>query len=356
MNLFKPLIGISVGDINGIGPEIVLKAVSDIRILEYCVPIIFCNNKVLNFYRKNVPELQQTFNIIKDFDKVSTKQVNLFNCWEEEVTVTPGVLNDVGGKYAVLSLKSATEALLQNKIQGLVTAPIHKKNVLNNNFNFTGHTPYLQDAFKATDVVMMMVADNFKIALVTEHVPVQEVSKHITNAKLQAKFNILKNSLIKDFGIAQPKIALLGLNPHAGDEGVIGDEEQKVIIPFIKKEKQNSLIFGPYAADAFFARGQYEQFDAVLAMYHDQGLIPFKSLASGEGVNFTAGISGVRTSPDHGTAFDIAGKNEANYLSMLQAINTCVDVIRNREENYEQNLNPLKKMGSKLLNVVDERI
>ncbi len=354
----KPIIGISCGDINGIGPEIILKVMNDNRILEICTPVIFANNKVINFYRKGLPDININFSAVKEISKVNPKQVNVFNCWEEDAAVTPGLLNDVGGKYAVISLNMAAEALKAGKIDGLVTAPIHKKNIQSGNFDVTGHTPYLKKLFGAADVVMFMIAENMKVALLTEHVPLNEVAKYVTKERIISKLQLMNQSLKKDFGINKPKIAVLGLNPHAGDEGLIGKEEIEIIKPAIKDAKQKDIFcFGPYPSDAFFARGQYEKFDAVLAIYHDQGLIPFKSLAVGEGVNYTAGLNAVRTSPDHGVAFDIAGKGIADESSLREAIYKCIDILRGRREFANQNKNPLKKMGSVVIaNAVDEKI
>jgi 4-hydroxythreonine-4-phosphate dehydrogenase len=267
-------------------------------------------------------------------------------------------MNETGGKYAVKSLLAAANALKENKIQGLVTAPVHKKNIQSAEFSYTGHTPFLRDYFNAKDVVMLMTAENLKVGLVTEHVPIKDIEQHITRENITTKLQILNASLQKDFGIDKPKIAVLGLNPHAGDEGLIGKEEEEIIKPAIKDAKQHNIfVMGPFSADAFFARAQYEKFDAVLAMYHDQGLIPFKSLAIGEGVNFTAGISGVRTSPDHGTAFDIAGKNKADESSFRAAIFTCTDIINSRKTYEDNRKNPLKKVSASIVaNAVDEKI
>lgn len=357
MNPTKPLIGISCGDINGIGIEVIIKTFADHRILEHCTPVIFASAKLINFYRKTLPEIHFNYQIIKDFSKVNHKQINLYSCWEEEVSVTPGQLNETGGKYAIQSLVAATKALKEGHIHGLVTAPIHKKNVQSAQFNYTGHTPYLKDMAGVKDVLMLLYTHNLKVALVTEHVPVQEISKFITRENLISKLNLLHQSLRKDFGIDKPKIAVLGLNPHAGDEGLIGKEEEMVIKPVIKEIKNNMLVFGPYSADAFFARNSFVQFDAVLAMYHDQGLIPLKSIAGGEGVNYTAGMPFVRTSPDHGTAFDIAGKNIADPTSFINAIFECIDIIQHRNEFEERNRNPLRKITAEVLrNVEDERI
>ncbi len=342
----KPLIGISCGDLNGIGIELIIKTFSDNRILEHCTPVIFASNKAINFYRKSIPEINFNYQSTKEFNRMNPKQINLFNCWEEEVAISPGQLNDVGGKYAVLSLQTAVAALKQKQIDGLVTAPIHKKNVQTADFNFTGHTPYLKSMFGVNDVAMMLCAGNFRVALLTEHIPVAEVAKHITKEAILSKLNIIHQSLQRDFGIDKPRIAVLGLNPHAGDEGLIGNEEETIIKPAIKEAKNNNLlVVGPYSADAFFARRSFEKFDAVLAMYHDQGLIPFKALAIGEGVNYTAGLPAVRTSPDHGVAFDIAGKNKADISSFVTAVFECAEIIRHRREYEENRQNPVRKIS-----------
>jgi 4-hydroxythreonine-4-phosphate dehydrogenase len=341
----KPLIGISCGDLNGIGIELIIKTFSDIRILEQCTPVVFASNKAINFYRKSVPEINFSYQNIKDFNRLNTRQVNLFNCWEEEVMINPGQLTAIGGKYAVLSLKTAVAALKQKQIDGLVTAPVHKKNIQSAEFNFTGHTPYLKNIFEVSDVVMMLYAGNFRVALVTEHIPVSDIAKNITKETIVSKLTIIHKSLQKDFGIDKPRIAVLGLNPHAGEEGLVGNEEETIIKPAIREAKNNNMLaVGPYSADAFFARRHYEKFDAVLAMYHDQGLIPFKALASGEGVNYTAGLPAVRTSPDHGVAFDIAGKDKADTSSFTTAVFECIDII-NRRAAYEENRkNPVRKI------------
>ncbi len=358
MSQTVPIIGITCGDLNGIGPELIIKTFSDNRILEHCTPVIFASNKAINFYRKSVPEINFNYQSTRDFSRINPKQVNLFNCWEEEVAINPGQLSDVAGKYAVLSLQSAVAALKQKQIDGLVTAPVHKKNIQSAEFNFTGHTPYLKEIFGVTDVAMMLYAGNFRVALLTEHVPVSEIANQITKEKIISKLNIINQSLQKDFGINKPRIAVLGLNPHAGDEGLIGNEEETIIKPAIKEAKNNNmLVVGPYSADAFFARRSFERFDAVLAMYHDQGLIPFKTLSIGDGVNFTAGLPAVRTSPDHGVAFDIAGKDKADTTSFITAIFECIDIINRRYEYEENRKNPLRKMTPAILaNAEDEEI
>jgi len=341
----KPVIGITVGDINSIGAELIIKTFADNRMLEFCTPVIFASNKTINFYRKLMNENNFNYQSLKEFSRLNHKQVNVFNCWEEEVQITPGILNETGGKYAARSLEVAIECLKNGDIDGLVTAPIHKKNIQSEQFHYTGHTPYLRDAFEAKDVLMFMTADNMRVGLLTEHVPIKDVAEYVTRENILAKLAMMRDSLIKDFGIDQPRIAVLGLNPHAGDDGLIGEEELREIIPAINQAKNNGILcFGPYSADAFFARNMYSNFDGVLAMYHDQGLIPFKSLATGEGINFTAGLPVVRTSPDHGTAFDIAGKNLADHFSFRQAIFTCLDIIEKREIYEENTQNPLKKI------------
>jgi len=355
--LQKPVIGFTCGDLNGIGIELIIKTLSDHRILEICTPVVFANNKCINFYRKTLPENNFSYANVKELNRLNPKQVNIFNCWEEEVVITPGQLNETGGKYALESLQQATQALKDGLIHGLVTAPIHKKNIHTEAFPYTGHTPYFKAFFNVSDVVMFMVAENMRVGLVTEHVTVADVSKHITRENILLKLKIMHNSLQKDFGVDKPKIAVLGLNPHAGDEGLIGVEEETIIKPAIKDAKHSMLVFGPYSADAFFARGQFEKFDAVLAMYHDQGLIPFKSLAIGEGVNYTAGLPVIRTSPDHGTAFDIAGKDKADANSFIVAVFEAVDIYRRRNGYKDMRANPLRKMSARMLaNAVDERI
>ena len=358
MNTPKPIIGISCGDLNGIGIELIIKTFSDSRLLDHCTPVIFASNKAINFYRKTLPEYNFNYSSTKELNRINAKQINLFNCWEEDTDITPGQLTPVGGRYAALSLQSAVAALKQGQIDGLLTAPFHKKNIQSAEFSFTGHTPYLQQIFGVNDVVMLLCSGDFRVGLVTEHVPVGEVAAKLTKEKIVSKLMLLQQSLQKDFGIDKPRIAVLGLNPHAGDEGLIGKEEETLIRPAIKEAKNhNILAVGPYSADAFFARRSFEQFDAVLAMYHDQGLIPFKTLASGEGVNYTAGLPAVRTSPDHGVAFDIAGKNKADNSSFLMALFECIDIINRRKGYAENRKNPLRKTSRAMLaNAKDEAI
>lgn len=355
--LQKPVIGFTCGDLNGIGIELIIKTLSDHRLLDFCTPVVFASNKSLNFYRKSLPDYNFNYSNTRELNRLNPKQVNVVNCWEEEVAITPGQLSEIGGKYALISLQQATQALKDGHIQGLVTSPIHKKNIQSPEFDYTGHTPYFKAFFGVQDVVMLMVAENMRVGLVTEHVPVNEVARHITKESILSKLKIIHSSLQKDFGVDKPRIAVLGLNPHGGDEGLIGNEEETIIKPAIKEAKHNMMVFGPYSSDAFFARGQFERFDAILAMYHDQGLIPFKSLAIGEGTNYTAGLPVIRTSPDHGTAFDIAGKGKADNSSFLEATFECIEIIRKRFGYAEMRRNPLKKISARLIaNAVDEKI
>jgi 4-hydroxythreonine-4-phosphate dehydrogenase len=340
----KPVIGISVGDLNGVGPEVIIKTFSDTRVMDQCTPVIFASSRLITTVRKSMADVPFAFATIKDFSQLDEKSANLFACWEEEVPLQPGTLTDAGGKYAVRSLMVATQCLKDGQIEALVTAPIHKGNTRLPDFPYTGHTPYLKDAFGAKDVVMLLYTNELRVALATEHVPIEKVAGLITRDLLQSKLAILRDALLRDFGISKPRIAVLGLNPHAGDEGNIGREELDVIKPTIEQlQGGGHLVFGPYSADAFFARRSYLEFDAVLAMYHDQGLVPFKTLAAGEGINYTAGLSVIRTSPDHGTAFDIAGKGIADPASFREAVFAAIDLLRNRKAHAESTANPLQR-------------
>lgn len=345
MSIIKPKLGITIGDLNGIGIETILKVFSDNRILDTCTPIIYGHVKILNYYKKQIEDCNITFNTITSYDKINFKQINVFQSWEEDVFVKPGILNDEGGKYAVASLIAATEALKNGDIDGIVTSPIHKTNVMANGFPYTGHTPYFKEQFGAKDVVMMLYSGTFKVGLLTEHVPLKDVNQYVTFDHILSKLNIINQSLIKDFGIEKPKIAVLGLNPHAGDDGLIGTEEMDIIKPSLEKirDEHGIMAFGPYSADGYFAHGHYNNFDATLAMYHDQGLIPLKSLGLSEGINYTCGLPIVRTSPDHGTAFDIAGKGIANPNSLREAVYEAVDIIRNRKSYEFYTANPLER-------------
>lgn len=335
-------VGVTQGDINGIGWEVIMKAFSEPAILDFCTPVIFGSNRTASLHRKALGIEEFNFNVAKDYEQLTNKRPNILTIYEEEVALELGKETPTGGKYALKSLEAATEALKQDKIDVLVTAPISKHNIQSETFNFPGHTEYLEKHFSADNSLMILCSDTLRVALVTGHVPVSNITQQLTSEKIVHKLQILNKSLIRDFGIRKPKIAVLGLNPHAGDNGTIGNEEQTIIIPAINQVKaENPLVYGPYAADGFFGSGGYLKFDAILAMYHDQGLAPFKALSFGDGVNYTAGLSIVRTSPDHGTGFDIAGKNLANADSFRKAVYMAVDIYRKRREYDALTENPL---------------
>ena len=330
----KPLIGITVGDINGIGPEVIIKALSNNKILQHFTPVIYGSAKVLSFYRKQLKRDHFNFSPIKDLSKPHERKVNVINCWEENVEINPGKNNNIGGKYAFKSLEAATLDLKAGKLDGLVTAPINKLNIQNDQFKFAGHTEYLAEKDGAAQSLMFMVADTLRVGVVTGHLPLKDVPAAITKEAISTKLKMMFKSLKKDFGINKPKIAILGLNPHAGEEGLLGDEENNIIKPAMEPFKsKGQLVMGPFPADGFFGSSDHHKYDAVLAMYHDQGLIPFKSLTFAKGVNFTAGLSFVRTSPDHGTAYAIAGKAVADERSFRTAIYAAIDIANSRKEN-----------------------
>lgn len=341
----KPVLGISVGDINGIGLEVILKALSHKRILELCVPVVYGSSKVVS-YHKNITGLDDLFfQSQRSAERLAHDKVNVVNCWEDDVNITLGKPAELGGKYAQLSLEAAVHDLHLGLIDALVTAPIHKKSMQLAGFGHVGHTEYLTQEFKAADSLMLLASDALKVGVVTAHLPLKDVASSITKEAIVSKLLILNESLKIDFGAGRPNIAVLGLNPHAGEEGMLGDEEEKIIRPaVIECKKKGMMVFGPYAADGFFGSGRFNKFDAVLAMYHDQGLIPFKALTFGSGVNFTAGLSCIRTSPDHGTAFDLAGKNLADHSSFLQSMFLAIDIYRNRKEYYELKKNAVKRV------------
>jgi 4-hydroxythreonine-4-phosphate dehydrogenase len=338
----KLKIGISIGDVNGIGLEIIIKTLADTKILDYCTPIVYGHTKVASFYRRATEVNELNFNVIDHPSKALPKRANMINCWTEDVKIEPGITNREVGKYAFLSLQHATNDLLAGDLDALVTAPINKDTIQSADFNFPGHTEYLQERGGAGDVLMFLVSDTLRVGVVTGHIPVSKIATSITTEKILGKLRLMDASLRNDFWLRKPRIAVLGLNPHAGDNGLIGSEETDIIIPAIEEARANDILaMGPYAADGFFANGTYMQFDAVLAMYHDQGLIPFKQIAFESGVNFTAGLSFVRTSPDHGTAFDIAGKNVASEISFREALFSAIHIVKHRRETAELNENPL---------------
>lgn len=335
------IVGVSIGDLNGIGPEVILKTFEDSRVLELCTPVIFGNVKIISFLKKNL-SLTSSIQGIDSLDQLIKGKINVLNVWKEGVNIDFGVTDEKVGKYAIKSFVAATNALKRNEIDVLVTAPINKYNIQSEEFKFPGHTDYLDQELEG-NALMLMVCDRLRVGLLTDHVPVNEVSKLLTEELLVKKLEVIKKSLIADFGISKPKIAVLGLNPHCGDNGVIGSEDDDVIKPTIKKLfDKGEMVFGPYASDSFFGSSQYEKYDAILAMYHDQGLIPFKTLSFGKGVNYTAGLNKIRTSPDHGTAFEIAGKNLANPMSFREALYLAIDVYYKRNEYQELMQNPLK--------------
>jgi 4-hydroxythreonine-4-phosphate dehydrogenase len=341
------IVGISIGDLNGIGSEVILKTFEDARMLELCTPVIFANVKILSFIKKTL-ELTAPLHGIDKIDQLVVGKINVLNVWREGVDLNFGKNDDNVGKYAIKSFTAATKALKDNQIDVLVTAPINKYNIQSEDFKFPGHTDYLNQELEG-NALMLMVQDNLRVGLLTDHVPVNEVAKHLTEKLIVQKIETIKQSLIQDFGINKPKIAVLALNPHAGDNGVIGKEDDEIVRPTLKKLfDKGTLVFGPFAADGFFGSGQYEKYDAVVATYHDQGLIPFKTLSFGNGVNYTAGLNKVRTSPDHGTAYEIAGKGLADYNSFKEAVYTAIDIYNSRADYAEISRNPLKTKEKQL--------
>lgn len=336
-------IGISIGDINGIGPEVIMKALSDPRILLDCTPVIYGSSKVFSFYKKALNDNEFNYQTIKSADEAIIRKVNVLNVWNEEVSIEPGQVSETGGKCAFLSLERATQDLGSGKIDVLVTAPISKDAMSRSGFKFPGHTEYLAHLAGEEEALMIMVSSTLRVALVTSHIALKEVSTTITREKILQKIKVFENSLKRDFGIIRPRIAVLGLNPHAGENGKMGSEEQEIIAPAINQARNEDILaFGPYPADGFFGSASRSQFDGVLAMYHDQGLSAFKALAFEEGVNYTAGLPIVRTSPDHGTAFDIAGQDKASEQSFRSAMYVAMDVFRDRKRYKEITANPLQ--------------
>lgn len=337
------IVGISIGDLNGIGPEVVLKAFEDSRMLELCTPVIFGNSKALSFVKKTfASEYPGTIHGIDHLDQLVSGKINVLNIWKEHIDIKFGENDMAIGKYAVASFTAAVEALKNAEIDVLVTAPINKYNIQSEDFKFPGHTDYLAQELQG-EALMLLVHDGLRVGLLTDHVPVTEVAKNLTEGLVMTKIDTIKKTLIRDFKINKPRIAVLGLNPHAGDGGVIGKEDDLILKPAIKKLfDAGTMVFGPYPADGFFGSGQYEQFDAVVAAYHDQGLVPFKTLAFGKGVNYTAGLNRIRTSPDHGTAYDIAGKDQADAGSFIEAVYLAIDLFNARQEYDQLSKNPLK--------------
>jgi 4-hydroxythreonine-4-phosphate dehydrogenase len=342
MDKFEKIkLGISIGDFNGIGIEIILKTFLDKRMLDFCTPVIFGSTKLISLWQK---VLNTTIQIhgLKDINQVIEGKVNVLNVWKEDVELELGVPTATSGEYAFKSLQAATKSLAKEEIDVLVTAPINKDNIQSESFKFPGHTEFLESKLKGKSLMILM-AENLRIGLITGHIPVSKISETITPELIQEKVAILHKTLIEDFAISKPKIAILGLNPHCGDNGVIGNEDDLVIKPAITEIQQSGkIVYGPYAADSFFGSENYKNFDAILAMYHDQGLAPFKTIAFGGGVNFTAGLNKIRTSPDHGTAYELAGKNKANINSFKEAVFSAIEVFRTRTEFKSLTENVLK--------------
>lgn len=336
----KIIVGISLGDLNGVGIEVILKTFEDKRMLDFCTPVLFGSTKVVSFHKKAIDNSTQIHGITS-INQINHTKVNLLNIWKEDILIELGKSTKISGEYAAKSLAFAVNLLKENKIDVLLTAPINKETIQSETFNFPGHTEYLEENLEGKSLMILMT-DELKIGLITGHIPISKVAETINPELIKAKVEIMHSSLKQDFGINKPKIAVLGLNPHCGDKGVIGKEEDLIIKPTIDEIKESGkLVFGPYAADGFFGSKTYTQFDGILAMYHDQGLAPFKALSFGNGVNYTAGLSEIRTSPDHGTGFDIAGKNLANPSSFKEALFTAIDIFKTRKEYKGLTKNPL---------------
>lgn len=344
--MYKPKIGITIGDVNGIGPEVIIKMLSDDRIFHQCTPIIYGSSKVISYHKNIVEPRQFDYTNLSTIAHVKTDTINILNCWSENVNITLGEITEEGGKYAILSLEKAFQDLKNGDIDAVVTAPIHKQAMAKADFGYPGHTEFITQYLDVEDSLMCMVRDDLRVGLVTNHLPVKEVSSAISKNLLKRKINIMNQMLVRDFGLEKPLIAILGLNPHAGDGGVIGDEDEKIVRPaVIECKKGGNLVFGPFAADGFFGSGEYKKYDGILAMYHDQGLVPFKLMSFGKGVNFTAGLPVVRTSPDHGTGFDIVGQSLADPQSIRQALYLAIDTIRNRKRYKTWHDNPLQNQN-----------
>ncbi len=340
-NLIK--VGITVGDINGIGMEVIIKTLMDVEVFNQSIPIIYGSSRAISFHKKALDLNEFNFMPIQNPEEASPKKINLISCWKDEVNIEIGQQNSTGGKYALKSLEQAVEDLKANKIDVLVTAPINKDTVKEAGFEFPGHTEYLAHHSNTDEYLMLMVADNLRVAVVTGHVPLAKVPELITKENIEKKLRLFLASLKKDFLISKPKIAVLGLNPHAGDRGALGKEEIEIINPVVRKlQDEGEMVFGSYSADGFFGSTNLGNFDGVLSMFHDQGLTGFKSIAFDEGVNFTAGLPIVRTSPDHGTAFDIAGKGVASPRSFRNAYYLACDIYQRRNLHKEINKNPLQ--------------
>lgn len=333
----KLIVGITQGDGNGISYEVIIKALADERILDMCTPVIYGSSKIFGFYKKHIHNIEQiNTNVISSAKDVHQRRVNIVNCLPENVFVEPGKATPESAKSAMTALECAVADIKAGDIDVLITAPINKRAMVGEGFGYTGHTEYLEKEFGVDEVAMIMVSENLKVGVVTGHISLKDVPSQVTTEKIISKLRLMNKSLQRDFGIDAPKIAVLGLNPHCGDGGLLGDEEQQIILPAVKAANEDGIMaFGPYSPDGFFGLGNYQKFDAVLAMYHDQGLTPFKALAFEEGVNYTAGLPIVRTSPDHGTAYEMAGRDLADPRSMKSAIYAAIDIYKHRVEYDE---------------------
>jgi len=342
----KIRVAITHGDINGISYEVILKALEDNRLLELCTPVVYGSAKIASFYRKNLEMPQIVFNQASSAEEIKDGVYNIINVIGEDTKVEPGSSSEIAGQAAFAALERAVADLRTGEVDVLVTAPINKKNIQSSTFQFPGHTEYLEASLgeEGDKAMMILCNDNMRVALATIHMPLSKVSETITRELVFERIKSLNTSLRRDFGISSPRIAVLSLNPHAGEDGLLGNEEQEIIIPAIQDAKDKKILaFGPYAADGFFGIGRFVKFDGILAMYHDQGLAPFKALAMDNGINFTAGLPYVRTSPDHGTGYDIAGRGEASAESMRQAIYSAIDIFRNRQREDAATSHPLKR-------------
>jgi 4-hydroxythreonine-4-phosphate dehydrogenase len=345
----KIRLGISVGDLNGIGMELIIKTLMDPRINHSCIPIVYGSSRTASYHRKALGVNDWSFNIINDAEAANPKRANLVNVWQDEVNIQLGQADPEVGRFAFLSLEAAVNDLKAGKIDALVTAPINKDSIQSDQFRFPGHTEYLQEAFGTSDVLMFLVSDRLRVGTVTGHIPLKEVSSALKTEKIVSKLKLMYRSLQLDFGVSRPRIAVLSLNPHAGDNGLLGSEEGSIIQPAISELQEAGMqVFGPYGADGFFGSALYSKFDGVLGMYHDQVLTPFKALAFDSGVNFTAGLPVVRTSPDHGTAYDLAGKNQAEVDSFREAVYQAIDISKQRREQLGLEENAIKPGQLKL--------
>jgi 4-hydroxythreonine-4-phosphate dehydrogenase len=338
----KVKVGISIGDINGIGPEVIIKTLYNSSVQDHCIPVIYGSSKVVS-YHKNVVKLNDfMFSSIQSAERLNYNKVNVLNCWEDTVNITLGKATTDGGQYAYIALDRAVRDLKEGLIDVLVTGPVNKHAMQMVNFPATGHTEYLEKELGGKSL-MVMVSEEFRVALVTGHIPLSEVSASITKESVRDALGLFIDTLRVDFGIDKPKIAVLGLNPHASDEGLMGNEEEDILQPVIVEFKdEGHLVMGPYSSDGFFGSGLYRKFDGILAMYHDQGLIPFKALSFGQGVNYTAGLPYIRTSPDHGTAYDLVGTNSANEQSFRRSLYLAIDMYRSRSEHEDLEANSIR--------------